>query len=136
MRPSIKFLAMLVFLIMSDVTAAAEPCQNVPNSRALLSPPCNNDVSRFSCGDVTNLLSPCWSFLKGDASPSSDCCIGAENIVDLTNSKNDEQKLCECLKAELPNIGKYDPQRLPQLDQKCELDFYFPPVTGTYDCSK
>ncbi|GMI74060.1 hypothetical protein HRI_001075300 [Hibiscus trionum] len=136
MRPCIKFLAMLVFLITSDVTEiTADPCANQPNSRALLSKPCA-DVARFSCGDVSSLLSPCWSFLKGGASPSPDCCIGAENIADLTNSKGDEQKLCECLKAELPKIGNYDPQRLPMIDQKCDLDFYIPPVTGTTDCSK
>ncbi|KAE8660834.1 hypothetical protein F3Y22_tig00116951pilonHSYRG00930 [Hibiscus syriacus] len=130
---------MLVCLITSDVMepSAAYPAnRNLPGGRALLEEADIPDETRFSCLDVATLLSPCWSFLKAGGSPTSECCIGAENIADLTNSKQDERKLCDCLKGELPKIGPYDPNRLPLLEQKCDIEFYIPPITATTDCSK
>ncbi|KAB2068558.1 hypothetical protein ERO13_A08G034300v2 [Gossypium hirsutum] len=114
---SINSIAMLVFLNFSlDITetAAASPMCNV----------------------VIFFLSPCESFIKGGADPAPECCVGAKRLIDQLKAKEDRIEVCQCIKALLPQLGPFDPNRVPLLGQKCGIKNFFPPITPATDCSK
>ncbi|XWS35893.1 hypothetical protein CRYUN_Cryun20dG0035900 [Craigia yunnanensis] len=121
MSRSINFLAMLVFLITVSAFAVAE----IPAAP--------------SCPDVTKAVAPCLDFVKGKNAgdnPPPACCAGSKQLENQAKTKSDQQKVCECLKGVLPNIGPYDPSRLTQIGKKCGVNIYIPPITGNTDCSK
>nr|KJB22368.1 hypothetical protein B456_004G043800 [Gossypium raimondii] len=113
----INFIAMLVFLNFSrDITetTAASPL----------------------CDVVIFYLSPCEGFIKGGANPAPECCVGAKRLIDELKTKEDRIEVCLCIKALLPQLGPFDPNRVPLLGQKCGIKNFFPPITPATDCSK
>ncbi|GMI79510.1 hypothetical protein HRI_001620300 [Hibiscus trionum] len=140
MCASIKFLAMLIFLIAFGITRVSIVFANRDSIETLLgkkASPSPSYVALFSWSDVRAYIAPCKGFFIGMApDPSPSCCAGAKTLAELTKTKRDEQELCTWLKVILPLHGDYDPLRLPLLGEKCHINFYFPPVTSDINCSK
>lgn len=88
------------------------------------------------CSVVIFLLSPCEGFIKGGANPAPECCVGAKCLIDNLKAKEDREEVCLCVKALLPKLGPYDPNRVPLLGQKCGIKNFFPPITSATDCSE
>ncbi|KAK8633363.1 hypothetical protein V6N13_014209 [Hibiscus sabdariffa] len=135
MCASLKFLAMLVFLIASGITqvSVVTANRNLPGLRG----PDPNDsyIAPFLWTDVRGAISECRPFfISMDPDPEPSCCAGAKSIAQLIKTKRDEQELCLCLQLILPLHGEYDPKRLPLLSQKCHINFSFPPVTSDTKC--
>ncbi|XVE77270.1 hypothetical protein DITRI_Ditri13aG0048800 [Diplodiscus trichospermus] len=118
MSRSINFLAMLVLLI------TASPLEEI--------------LAAPACVDVTKAVTPCLEFVRGKdgADPPPACCSGANYLAGQAKTKDDKQAICECLKGVLPNIGPYDPSRVPLIAKKCGVDIEIPPITAETDCSK
>jgi hypothetical protein len=90
-----------------------------------------------SCGEVTNDLGPCLSFVEGKVNkPSTACCDGARKLKTAAKTKADRQAICECIKKALSGIGKFDSNRIPQLVKDCHIDIKLPPIGRNTDCSK
>ncbi|KAK8633328.1 hypothetical protein V6N13_014174 [Hibiscus sabdariffa] len=126
MCASLKFLAMLIFLIASGLTQVSIVSANgdFSGSRGYMPP--------FSESEVEWSLAPCRPFLGGTRpDPTPACCEGIGDVVGLTKTKRDEQELCVCLKKVIP-LG--DPKRLPLLGDKCSTKIA--PIDGGTDCSK
>ncbi|KAK9016620.1 hypothetical protein V6N11_079115 [Hibiscus sabdariffa] len=131
MCTSLKFLAMLIFLIASGLSKVSIVSANGDFSGT------PGYMAPFSLQEIQGSMSPCRPFFVGASpNPLPSCCEGARNIAELTSTKRDEQELCSCLKLTLPQEGVYDPARLASLGKKCNIDVYFPPITRDTDCSK
>ncbi|KAK8492195.1 hypothetical protein V6N11_031185 [Hibiscus sabdariffa] len=130
MCTSLKFLAMLIFLIASGLSKVSKVSANGDFSGT------PGYMAPFSLNETQGSMSPCRPFFVGASpNPLPSCCEGARNVAELTSTKRDEQELCSCLKLRLPQ-GVYDPARLASLGKKCNIDVYFPPITRDTDCSK
>ncbi|KAE8673580.1 hypothetical protein F3Y22_tig00111779pilonHSYRG00147 [Hibiscus syriacus] len=154
MCASIKFLALLVFVVASQISSISanreiigliSPYRTLLNDEPSPSPLQDESSSLppyeyeppFTWDEVRGSMSPCLPFLVGmDSDPSPTCCAGAKTLVGRTKTKRDEQELCLSLKLILPLHGPYDPKQLTLLGEKCDVNFPFPPIIGDTDCSK
>ncbi|KAK8633329.1 hypothetical protein V6N13_014175 [Hibiscus sabdariffa] len=126
MCASLKFRAMLIFLIASGLTQVSIVSANGDFSRS------RGYIPPFTESEVQWSMAPCHPFFVGMGSdPSPGCCDGAKDISGLTKTKRDEQELCVHLKLVIP-LG--DTKRLPLLGDKCYVKFA--PITRDTDCSK
>ncbi|GMJ01515.1 hypothetical protein HRI_003820700 [Hibiscus trionum] len=145
MCSSIKFLALLVFLIGSgimqtliasanrDVIGSAAPNPTLLNDKASPLPPYHAPYSYF---DVHGLISPCWPFITGrDSDPSPKCCASTKKLAELTHTRRDEQELCKCIKIIIGDHEPHEIKQLPVLGEQCNINFYIPPINGNTDCS-
>ncbi|KAK9001855.1 hypothetical protein V6N11_024553 [Hibiscus sabdariffa] len=105
MCASIKFLAILVFLIafgIPQISVASTnrkdirsmmPYRTLLNDKASPSPSPSLSLpyhAPYSYFDVLGLVSPCWPFLTGrDSNPSPKCCVSAKKLAELTHTKRD-----------------------------------------------
>ncbi|KAK8478407.1 hypothetical protein V6N13_009838 [Hibiscus sabdariffa] len=122
MCASLKFLAVLIFLIASGLTQVSIVSANRESIGTLLGnkpSPSERYVSPFGWADVLlHLSGPCEPFITGKApDPEPKCCEGAKYVVGRTKTKRDEQQLCWLMRATLMQFlpGAYDPKRLPLL---------------------
>ncbi|XP_061352994.1 non-specific lipid-transfer protein-like [Gastrolobium bilobum] len=95
------------------------------------------DVS-ISCPTVFGELAPCTTFLQQNSPkmPSQACCSGVKKLSGEATTKKDLTAICQCLKQGLATIGKYDPNRIPQLTKDCGVSLTFPPIDQNTDCTK
>ncbi|KAH7519489.1 hypothetical protein FEM48_Zijuj08G0041700 [Ziziphus jujuba var. spinosa] len=104
------------------------------------------ETSAPTCTVVAQELAPCLSFLKGsgdeqrlkegDNKPSKECCQGVKDLSSKAKTKLDRQRICQCTKIALSQIGTYDPSRIPLISKDCGLSFTLPPIDKNTDCSK
>ncbi|KAI7988182.1 hypothetical protein LOK49_LG13G01018 [Camellia lanceoleosa] len=86
------------------------------------------------CGTVLNDLTPCLPYLMAIiSSPSEDCCNGAKDIGNLSQSNNDLTDICDCIVSAVNAIGGIHASLVPPLPRICGLQFNLPPLSN---CSK
>lgn len=120
MSRSINFPAMLVLLVMASSALVIIEAE-------------------LTCPQIIKAVIPCLGFVKGNSpkeDPSPACCSGAKDLESKAPTKPDQLAVCECFILVLPKIGPYDPNRLPQIGEKCGVKVTIPPITGDTDCSK
>ncbi|XP_071937359.1 non-specific lipid-transfer protein A-like [Coffea arabica] len=93
-------------------------------------------VAAVSCMSVNDNLVPCLPYVTDEVSePSSGCCEGVQRVLDYAPSKPDLVAVCNCIKADLPEMGKVDTPRIAGLPTACGISRNFPPIDSNYDCS-
>jgi len=80
-------------------------------------------------------LLPCLPFLEGSlpATPSSECCAGANNLFQMAKTTELRRYLCQCLKivsSSLPFVS----ERSKQFPQLCHINVSVP-IDPKIDCN-
>ncbi|OAY25869.1 hypothetical protein MANES_16G001900v8 [Manihot esculenta] len=94
-----------------------------------------NQVHASVCPEVISALSPCHDFLVGsDQSPTSSCCVSAQNLNSGATDQPKRTHLCECFQQLIYILGiKVD--KAKQLPTLCSIHNAVP-VDPNVDCTK
>jgi hypothetical protein len=90
----------------------------------------------ITCNEAITYLFPCQPFLVGfgPGTPSSTCCMGAEDVFEQANTTKTRRVLCECFKQAATEIGVL-PERAQLLPQFCKIHVSVP-IDANVNCSK
>ncbi|KAI3498215.1 hypothetical protein L1887_33984 [Cichorium endivia] len=90
-----------------------------------------------SCARLAAMLAPCVRYISGQqpSRPSNFCCSSIKNLKGMMKTKDDRVAICNCVKQAITVI-RFDPERIPLLPKKCDLDVKLPPVDKDYDCER
>ncbi|KAF3454803.1 hypothetical protein FNV43_RR05251 [Rhamnella rubrinervis] len=89
----------------------------------------------ITCGQVTQLLTPCISYavLGGDVAP--ECCAGIKELHAIKITTEDIRAACTCIKQGAAMIPGIDYERVNQLPAKCGTTSPYKIYPST-DCSR
>ncbi|KEH16901.1 Lipid transfer protein [Medicago truncatula] len=92
-------------------------------------------IDDVSCTSALFLLLPCLPFLQGagPATPTSYCCVGANDLNQKADSTQSRRDVCNCLKPAASRFGvKFD--RSTQLPKLCNITLNVP-FDPSVDCN-
>ncbi|KAI3824048.1 hypothetical protein L1987_05495 [Smallanthus sonchifolius] len=88
----------------------------------------------ISCGDLSNMLSPCLPYLRsGSGSPTKACCDGAKKVAGATKSQADRRAVCNCVKGASAQL-KVRPDAAKSLPGKCGVSTSIP-INPNVNCN-
>lgn len=82
-----------------------------------------HQIDDVSCSEALLSLLPCLPYLQGagPATPSSNCCAGANNLNQKANTTQIRRNVCNCLKPAASRFGVHS-DRSKQLPHLCNIN--------------
>ncbi|KAK9755436.1 hypothetical protein RND81_01G024900 [Saponaria officinalis] len=92
-------------------------------------------VEALTCGQVTNSVASCISYLKGGPGPSGQCCGGIKSLNGQARTPADRQTACKCLKSDAAAIPGINFGLAAGLPSKCGVSVPYT-ISPSTDCSR
>ncbi|XP_057972300.1 non-specific lipid-transfer protein 1-like [Malania oleifera] len=89
----------------------------------------------MSCGDVTQRLAPCLTYLQNGGAVQPTCCGGIKTLLSAAKATVDRQTACKCMKSTAMNIPSIKLNFAAQLPGKCGVNIPYA-ISPSTDCSK
>ena len=85
----------------------------------------------ITCGQVSQSVAPCFSYVKSGGAVPAACCNGIRSLNSQAKTTKDRQDTCNCLKNAAGSIPGLNPSLAAGLPGKCGVSVPYKISTST-----